>query len=235
MGIREVEVAGNTVTIHEADDVYDPVTGRALTGSWVWDSAFILSEWMVHHGRLDFDLHGRTVVELGAGTGLPGLTAALLGANHVVLTDVAQLLPGLQKNVEANSLGDRVEVRELLWGLDDLRTSGVGELEDVDLVLMSDVFFDASEMRALAKTLKRLCGRETRVWSASEVREWIEESLEELRREGFRVVELPSQQLVLSSSAAAMATEESPSFAIFVLVPPSCDSGPETDTTEVDT
>ncbi|XP_043692062.1 protein N-lysine methyltransferase METTL21A-like [Telopea speciosissima] len=232
MSIREVEVAGNIVTIYEPDDVYDPVTGRALTGSWIWDSSFILSEWMASHGRLDFDFHGRTVVELGAGTGLPGLTAALLGANHVVLTDVAQLLPGLRKNVEANALEDRVQVRELLWGSDESQTSDGSELGHVGLVLMSDVFFGASETAALAKTLKRLCGSETRIWSASEIRGWIGDSLEELRREGFGVVELPSQQLVLSSSSAAsMAIEDPPSFAVFLLVPPSCDSGAATDIT----
>ncbi|KAL6005736.1 hypothetical protein ACLOJK_006309 [Asimina triloba] len=34
----------------------------------------------------------------------------------------------------------------------------------VDLVLMSDVFYDASEKPALAKTLKGLIGGETRIW-----------------------------------------------------------------------
>ncbi|KAK9266902.1 hypothetical protein L1049_027161 [Liquidambar formosana] len=124
MGIREIEIGGNKLTIHELDDVCDSVTGRALTGSWLWDSALVLSDYISTQGRLDFDLNGKTVLELGAGAGLPGLTAALLGASRVVLTDVDSLLPGLRKNVEENGLGDRVEVKELVWGIGRVTESG---------------------------------------------------------------------------------------------------------------
>ncbi|CAL5429562.1 unnamed protein product [Camellia sinensis] len=152
---------GKKLVIHEFDDVYDSVTGRALTGSWTWDSAIVLSHWMITQGQLDFDFAGKTVLELGAGTGLPGLTAAALGASRVILTDVEPLLPVLRKNVEANGLGDRVEVSRLVWGSEE-------ELEDevavVDLVVMSDVFFDAEEAVALGRTLRRVCGEGTKVW-----------------------------------------------------------------------
>ncbi|GLT49072.1 hypothetical protein SLA2020_226550 [Shorea laevis] len=98
MGIREIVVAGTIIVIHELDDVYDSVTGRPLTGSWVWDSALVLSKWMF----TQVDFQGKSVLEVGAGAGLPGLVAARLGASRVVLTDVKPLLPGLLKNVEAN-------------------------------------------------------------------------------------------------------------------------------------
>ena len=57
------------------------------------------------------DIRGKSVIELSAGTGPPGL-----GAKRVVLTDVKALLPGMERNVEANGLGERVEVRKLVWG-----------------------------------------------------------------------------------------------------------------------
>lgn len=41
------------------------------------------------------------VVELGAGTGLVGMLLARLGAS-VVLTDLKEMLPLLQDNVDAN-------------------------------------------------------------------------------------------------------------------------------------
>lgn len=190
MGIREIEIASQKLVIHELDDVYDSVNGCALTGSWLWGSALILSEWMASLGSLTFNFEGKTVLELGAGTGLPGLTAARLGSSRVVLTDIGPLLNGLKKNVEVNGLGDRVEVSELVWGSDGEWPSQLGE---VDLVLMSDVFFDAAEMAALAKTLRRVCGAGTRVWAASEVRPWTSDVLNELVSEGFGVCELPSQ------------------------------------------
>jgi predicted nicotinamide N-methyase len=191
MGVRECQVADKFLVINELEDVYDSVTGRALTGSWVWGSALVLSEWMATKGRDLFHFQDKTVLELGAGVGLPGLTAALLGASRVVLTDTAPLVPALVKNVEANGLQDRVEVRELVWGSDEF-PSRPGELGEFDLVLMSDVFYDAEEMAGLAKTLKRVCGKETVVWAASEIRPWTAECLSVLACQGFGVVEWPS-------------------------------------------
>lgn len=209
MGVREIQVVDKSLVINELDDVYDSLTGRALTGSWVWGSALVLSAWMATQGQLLFHFQDKTILELGAGAGLPGLTAALLGASRVVLTDIAQLVPGLVKNVEANGLQDRVEVREHVWGSDEF-PSRPGESGEFDLILMSDVFYDAEEMAALAKTLKRVCGKDTVVWAASEVRPWTAECLSVLASQGFGVVELPSP----------LGREESLElFAVFHLIP----------------
>ncbi|MQL86467.1 hypothetical protein Taro_019002 [Colocasia esculenta] len=208
---REVEVAGKKLLIHESRNTCDPATGRVLTGSWLWDSALHLSEWMAaappHH------LADKTVLELGAGTGLPGLTAALLGAARVVLTDQAPLLPGLRTNAAVNGLADRVEVRELSWG-----TGGEDPkwVPPPDVVLMSDVFYDPDEMGGLAETLRRVCGEATVIWSASEVRESVNSCLELLAEDGFRVTEELSavrQQLMCSPG-------ESSEFVVFVIQPP---------------
>lgn len=208
MGVREIEVAGEKLVIHEFDDVYDSVTGRALTGSWLWDSALLLSHWMATQGRVEFDFEGKMVIELGAGTGLPGLMAARLGASRVILTDVEPLLPGLEKNVEANGLGNRAEVSRLVWGSEELpsRVQELGRV--VDLVLMSDVFFDAVETAALGKTLKRVCGKETVVWAACEVRPWTGYCLNQLVSQGFELVELLSHL-----------SDDFGNFSVFRLVP----------------
>ncbi|XP_027183049.1 protein-lysine methyltransferase METTL21D-like [Coffea eugenioides] len=225
MGIREIEVAtGNKLLIHELEDVCDSVTGRALTGSWIWDAAVVLSNWISARAhQLDYDLSDKTVLELGAGTGLPGLTAARLGASRVVLTDIKPLIPLLEKNVEVNGLGDRVLACQLAWGSDEL-PSQLNEVGHVDLVLLSDVFFDAAEMGGLAKTLKKVCGKETTVWGATEVRPWTSASLGELESEGFGIVELSSQ---LSDGLHEEVTGgDQEEFSVFQLVPTGQDCEP---------
>ncbi|CEG45801.1 Putative N2,N2-dimethylguanosine tRNA methyltransferase [Plasmopara halstedii] len=54
-------------------------------GGEVWAGALILCEFLTKHNKNV--VHGREVIELGAGCGLCGLVAASLGAKLVVLTD----------------------------------------------------------------------------------------------------------------------------------------------------
>ena len=65
----------------------------------IWDAAIVLHRIMLRDGPSCF--RGKTVVEIGAGGGLPGLTAALLGAK-VLLTDLPEVLPTLAANVARN-------------------------------------------------------------------------------------------------------------------------------------
>nr|GMD94194.1 protein N-lysine methyltransferase METTL21A-like [Ipomoea batatas]GMD97301.1 protein N-lysine methyltransferase METTL21A-like [Ipomoea batatas] len=211
MSIKEIHIAGNKLLIYELDEIYDSVSGRAITGSWTWDSAFFLSNWIATH-RESFEFTGKTVLELGAGTGLPGMTAARLGAKRVVLTDIEPLVPALRKSVEANALGEKVWVSRLVWGADEL-PSRLGESGEVDAVLMSDVFFDAAEMAGMAKTLKKVCGEGTKVWAATEVRESTSECLAELEEEGFGIVEVPSQ-------LDGESLDCFDNFVVFQLIPP---------------
>jgi predicted nicotinamide N-methyase len=70
------------------------------------------------------DLTQQRVIELGAGTGLVGLTAAALGAQQVVLTDRPPLMPHLQRNIQVSACA-RVRVLRVLQSLAQLPAGGV--------------------------------------------------------------------------------------------------------------
>ena len=81
------------------------------------------------------------VVELGAGAGLAGLACKVLGAARVVLTDLPENLPLLQRNAARNGLDD-VVVAPFDW----LTPTTLGERFDV--VLAADCVFLARALRA---------------------------------------------------------------------------------------
>ena len=81
-----------------------------------------------------------TCLELGAGVGLVGLFMAGLGCKSACVTDLADVCPILQRNVDANpQLAGKVSVRPLAWGTDDWVS--VTEESPPDLVLLADCVY----------------------------------------------------------------------------------------------
>ena len=110
-----------------------------------------------------------SLLECGAGCGLVGLAAALLGA-RVVLTDLPVALPTLRSNARLNGLGEgaaeeggsAVEVAELDWCSPDQKLLEGGRT--FDLVLASECLYDADCVLPLLRTLHRACRPDGRVW-----------------------------------------------------------------------
>eukprot|EP01043_Picozoa_sp_COSAG02_P066939 COSAG02_NODE_10583_length_1907_cov_15.271186_2_plen_389_part_01 len=76
----------------------------AQTGRVVWPSSVLL----LHTLRLEVpDAHWPALrcLELGSGTGVVGLALARWGARSVLLTDLPHMVPTLQANLAANSIG----------------------------------------------------------------------------------------------------------------------------------
>jgi EEF1A N-terminal glycine/lysine methyltransferase len=87
---------------------------------FVWNAAILTADLI---SSAQFPVAGESVLELGAGTGLPGIVAALEGADLVVLSDYesSKLLANLQRNVAENisaNLKDKVKVEGHIWGQD---------------------------------------------------------------------------------------------------------------------
>ncbi|XVE82623.1 hypothetical protein DITRI_Ditri16bG0020700 [Diplodiscus trichospermus] len=122
------------------------------------------------------------ILELGSGTGLVGIAAAVtLGAN-VTVTDLPHVIPNLQFNVDANAdvvagKGGTVNVAPLRWGEeDDMEVIG----REFDLVLASDVVYHDHLFEPLIQTLRFLLnggGGEKKVFVMAHLRRWKKDSV----------------------------------------------------------
>ncbi|XP_036175789.1 protein N-lysine methyltransferase METTL21A isoform X1 [Myotis myotis] len=131
----------------------------------VWDAAVVLSTYL-EMGAVE--LRGRSAVELGAGTGLVGIVAALLGA-QVTITDRKVALEFLKSNVEANlplHIQPRAVVKELTWG-QNLGSFSPGEF---DLILGADIIYLEETFTDLLQTLAHLCGSHSVILLACRIR-----------------------------------------------------------------
>ncbi|EJK53927.1 hypothetical protein THAOC_26543 [Thalassiosira oceanica] len=87
------------------------------TGVTMWKATPRLVDFLQSSPEL---CKGRSVLELGAGLGLVGITAQLQGAESVVMTDGdSQTLAQMRLNVKENCSADEcksISCRQLLWG-----------------------------------------------------------------------------------------------------------------------
>ncbi|KAG9013897.1 hypothetical protein FRB94_004277 [Tulasnella sp. JGI-2019a] len=125
----------------------------ALQADSIWRSGLYLAEHLP-------STRGKTVLELGAGTGLVGLMCASEGgAVSVVLSDYPDpdILLTLQRNVDRNNLRDRVEVAGHTWGdeesLQQILSSG--HADGFDLVIGSDLLWLSEQHQNIYRTLSR--------------------------------------------------------------------------------
>lgn len=129
------------------------------------------------------DVRGKRVVELGAGTGLPGLVACVMGAQRTVITDYPDahvmqnlernldlaLLPrsstsGRQPNPHYTEARKRVQVMGLGWGNaqeeESVLAASSSALEGYDVVLAADVLWVSSAHPLLIHSIRKLLKRD---------------------------------------------------------------------------
>ncbi|XP_072980822.1 uncharacterized protein [Typha angustifolia] len=115
-------------------------------GMFVWPCSIILAEY-VWQQRLRFS--STTVIEIGAGTSLPGIVAAKIGAD-VILTDKSQNIEVLDNMRSICSLNKvNCKILGLTWGEWD---TPIFDLHPY-IVLGADVFYDTTDFDDLFATV----------------------------------------------------------------------------------
>ncbi|XP_072329522.1 EEF1A lysine methyltransferase 3-like [Scyliorhinus torazame] len=137
------------------------ISCRLGFGSSVWEAALGLCQYFEKEGIRFTD---KKVIELGAGTGIVSILAALLGGD-VTITDQPKLLNRIERNVSFNipsSFKPQVKVRALRWGLDNSLFPS-----DYDYILCSDIMYFHYNIPLILETLLHLSNEKTVVYFAS--------------------------------------------------------------------
>ena len=120
-------------------------TAGTLAGQlWVGGAALAHA---LSQPEFPFSVAGKTVVEIGSGTGAVGLAAAVAGASVVVLTDRPAVLPRLRAGIQRNqaaldAASATVTAASLEWG--DARAAEASCPEGCELVLAADCLYQSS-------------------------------------------------------------------------------------------
>lgn len=178
---RSFAVADNlTVTLHEPS-----LTGDNL-GLKTWTSSLLMSKrlqaWRQHLPKSDV-----RVLELGAGTGLVGISAACVWQASVTLTDLPAIVPNLKNNLELNENlikqhGGSVSAGPLDWS--DASFVPISDAERYSCILAADPIYSSDHPAMLVQAISRWLARSThaRIIIELPLREHYVEERNSLRR-----------------------------------------------------
>ncbi|XP_035690905.1 methyltransferase-like protein 23 [Branchiostoma floridae] len=157
-------------------------------GMYTWPCAVVLAQFVWHNRS---QVAGRHVLELGAGTSLPGILAAKCGA-IVTLTDSCHLprcLENCRRSCEVNDMSG-VKVLGVTWGQ---VSPAMLTLPPVDIILGSDCFYDPKDFEDVLATVYFFLQKnpQAKFWTTYQERcsDWSIESL--LKRWKLTCVHIP--------------------------------------------
>ena len=148
-----------------------------LWGHHLWNAGRVVSTYFEKNPSL---VRGKTVLELGAGAGLPSLLCAELGASKVVVTDYPDpdLVKNLWLNIDTTFYGDdekkdgekSIVAEGYCWGADaepllahlppgDEKKKKKKKKKGFEVLILADLLFNHSEHGKLVATIEATLAR----------------------------------------------------------------------------
>ncbi|SMR50809.1 unnamed protein product [Zymoseptoria tritici ST99CH_1E4] len=142
--------------------LHEPSLTEDNLGLKTWASSYLLAKRMaILRDTLPSLSDTVPMLELGAGTGLVGLATAVILQRHVVLTDLPEIVPNLQRNATANTAvldmhGASVDAAVLDWtdpGAFHLNDTLNGDQHLFPLILAADPIYSSDHPRWLVQAI----------------------------------------------------------------------------------
>jgi hypothetical protein len=111
-------------------------------GGTVWDASIIMAHYLNDLGLSQ--IKGARLLELGAGTGIPGIVAARLQAERVVFTELPTVVPITEQIVMSHTQDCKeckIEFYDLIWGTPLCKLPWVTAQEPFDIIVGADVLY----------------------------------------------------------------------------------------------
>lgn len=179
-------------------------------GHYLWNGARYISLWFEDNMSAIKD---KTVFELGAGGGLPGIVAAILGARKVVCTDYPdkELIDMIEKNASESTKAipepkDRFVAEGYEWGTEPkavlAHLDEKDRAEGFDILILADLLFKhpqhANMIKTIEMTLSKKRESKALVFFTS-YRPWLQQAdlafFDRARDHGFKVEKILEHRL----------------------------------------
>ncbi|XP_050429091.1 protein N-lysine methyltransferase METTL21D-like isoform X2 [Adelges cooleyi] len=159
--LRSFDLESINVTLKFEQNV-----GECEVNCVVWDAALVLAKYLeILYEKQNTIFASKRVLELGAGLGCVGITAACFGGD-VILTDLSQNLQQLQCNIDENKLHIKGNAKA-----DALKWGNKLQAEPFDILLMADCIYYIEVIEDLVKTMVDSTTPETLILISQEIRD----------------------------------------------------------------
>ena len=137
---------------------------RLNKGGTFWDGSLLLAKYFLATTKIGSSEENNkiNILELGAGTSLPGMLAALLDYN-VILTDLGLLMKFIEKNISLNfpeKNSKTIKLQKLEWAnQDDMKTIK----GSFDFIFGSEIIYIEETFEDLIATMKYYSSLKTKI------------------------------------------------------------------------
>ncbi|CAG8570681.1 9490_t:CDS:2 [Racocetra fulgida] len=125
-------------------------------GFKTWGAAYLLAKRCTSGQAMPLDkIQSTFILEIGTGTGLVGLTCAMIGCLNVLLTDYhLNVLSNVAYNINLNQLQNVVKVEKLDWK--DIANGVEPEFQQkFDIIVGADIVYEVAHANWIPKVIKK--------------------------------------------------------------------------------